>query len=88
MPVGQVFIRLRLLPDCRLFLFAPFGNHSLIHSIQYFLKLSKNPCAHAGVFSVSDGGTEWSRPGPEDAQPYLISPHAILGPELPAGCDL
>ncbi len=24
----------------------------------------------------------------EDAQPYLISPHAILGPELPAGCDL
>lgn len=25
---------------------------------------------------------------PKEAQTYLMSPHAILGPELPAGCDL
>jgi hypothetical protein len=43
---------------------------------------------HPKVVLVFHDGPEAESTGADYVEPYLIRPHAILGPELPAGCDL
>jgi hypothetical protein len=57
---------------------------------QHLLSPALNPQIRKppeGGFSVSYY-SELKSMKAEFSQNYLIKPHAILGPELPAGCDL